>query len=218
MFSVYVSVPSGFDKCPTSPVSCVITVGWQKDELHLPALSYTHSLYTQRNFSQASLTATCTCSVAKTHSENPALPSTLIYQLIPKGVWAESNDPLWRPSHSAPIDFHRDAKQAEGQRGAPQSAIHKVLALLWHRQVRTVSHILAYSDQVCGLKTLQTFPTYSKVSSLWLHLLRILFSIAVSLWLILNIFNLHHPLSFTLHKILFGSGIHVYSLSSPLNP
>lgn len=66
----------------------------------------------------------------RTYSSNAGLPYTLLCQLIPKGVWAESNDPLWQPSHTAatPLIFQWEAMQAEGQQGTLQSTIHKVLS------------------------------------------------------------------------------------------
>lgn len=111
MIYAHVSVPSGFDKHTTSHISCVITIGSQEDELHLPALSHTqHLFYLRPAESPGMLTAKPFPGLADghvhvqfswTYCSIAGLPSALLCQLIPKGVFAESNDPFWQPSHTA---------------------------------------------------------------------------------------------------------------------
>ncbi len=99
-------------------ISCEITIGWQEDEVHLPALSCTQRLFSLPPVeSPGMLTVQPFPGLADSHvhvqfsrsySSNAGLPSTVLLQLIPKGIWAESNDPLWQPSHTAatPLIFN----------------------------------------------------------------------------------------------------------------
>lgn len=85
----FVNVPPAFDKHTASPVHCVLTLRWQGKVWHVDSETFPrHHWWTH------------VC-VVQLHSANDGLLSILLCKLILKVVWAESNDPLWQPSHAA---------------------------------------------------------------------------------------------------------------------
>lgn len=107
MLCVHVSVPP--EKYTASPVGCVI-IGWQGGWTPSPSAIIPTAFILRPVESPGGLTMKPFPGLAgghmhvqfsQTYSSNARLPSALLCQLIPKGVWAESNDPLWQPSYTA---------------------------------------------------------------------------------------------------------------------
>lgn len=117
----------GFDEYNTSPISCGITMSWQEINLHLIAPTCTQCLFretvTVKPF-PGLMDGHVRVPFSRAYFPNTVLPFALLCHFIPKGVWAESNDPLWRPSHTAatPLIFSDTPCRLKGSmapRGLP---------------------------------------------------------------------------------------------------
>lgn len=156
-------VPSGFDRREASPIGRVISIGRQVDEPGPPAVSHTHSVYCvyaqwkglacwQGNLSQALLKAThvCTCIWAEPALQMPGRPRRRsadwlqkdeLNQMIPSG-----SPPTQLPP---PLICSEMPCRLKGSCGVLPSAIHKVSAQVWLRQVGTFGAV-----SVCSAKVL----------------------------------------------------------------